>query len=249
MLISAVILTKNEEANIAACIDTVQWCNEIIVIDDNSTDKTVLLAKQKGAKVIPHTLENDFANQRNFGIDEAKGDWVFFVDADEQVSKKLVREIQEKICGNDERKAFLVKREDYVWNKKLVHGETGNMWLVRLAQKGSGKWKGNVHEVWEVNGETENLENPLLHFPHPDIKSFLEEINFYTTLRANELYVRRKKIHLFSILSFPAGKFLVTYVLKRGYRDGTAGFLVAMMMSFHSFLVRAKLWQLWQKTS
>src|ERR1700722_13133913 len=94
-MISAVILTKNEEKNIGACLDSTSWCDEKIVIDDHSTDKTVEIAKKRGATVISHSMQNDFSGQRNFGLEKAKGDWVFFIDADERVSSALWYEIMQ----------------------------------------------------------------------------------------------------------------------------------------------------------
>src|SRR2546423_7584770 len=95
-MISAVVLAKNEEKNIKACLESLSWCDELIVIDDNSTDKTVDIARQKGARIYTHPLNNDFAQQRNFGLDKAKGDWVLFVDADERVPSALWYEIMQR---------------------------------------------------------------------------------------------------------------------------------------------------------
>lgn len=247
-MISAVILTKNEEKNIEACLENLSWCDEVIVIDDESKDKTVDLAKKKSARVYIRALEDDFALQRNFGLEKAKGDWVLFVDADERVSQALWYEIMAKLnTPFSPYDGYFLKREDVIWGKKLRYGETGNIKILRLAKKNAGKWSGKVHEVWNVKGKTEVLQNSLTHYPHQTIKEFLHEINYYSDLRAQELQKKKVQVSWFTILLYPKAKFILNYVVKRGFLDGLPGFIFALMMSLHSFLVRGKLWLLWQK--
>lgn len=248
MTISAVILARNEEMNIKACIESVAWCNEVIVIDDNSIDKTAKIATSLGATVYTRNLDANFAAQRNFGLEKALCDWILFLDADERVSSTLAFEIQGKITEPmDNYQGYYLKRLDTMWGRTLHFGETGSVTLLRLAKKGSGEWKGKVHEVWDVKGKTSILDNPLLHFPHQTLTSFLEEINFYTTLRAEELFEKKVKVSWWHILAYPKAKFFVNYFIKQGFRDGIPGLLVAILMSLHSFLVRGKLWVLWHK--
>lgn len=247
-MISAIILTKNEEKNIKACINSVSWCDEIIVLDDNSIDRTVDFAKKTKANVIIHSKEDDFSAQRNFGLQKAKGDWILFVDADERVSPALWYEIMQYTSGAIHNfSGFYLKRVDHIWGKNLKYGETGNIKLLRLARKETGEWEGRVHERWKINGEISTLNNPLEHYPHINIAKFLQEINLYTTLRSIELYEKKIKSNWFSIVFFPSGKFFQNYLIRQGFKDGVPGLLLALMMSFHSFLVRSKLWLLWQK--
>lgn len=247
-MISVIILTKNEENNISESLDSVAWCDEKIVIDDYSTDKTVDIAKKKGAKVFTHSLLNDFSEQRNFGLGKAKGDWILFIDADERVSSALWYEMMQHTNESiEDCNGYYVKRQDTIWGKVLKHGEVGNIKLLRLAKKGSGKWEGKVHEQWKVHGKTQMLKNPLDHFPHPTVPEFLKEINYYTDLRAMELHKNKVSSTWLSIIIYPKTKFILNYFFRLGYLDGLPGFVFAMMMSFHSFLVRAKLWHLTQK--
>ena len=248
-MISAIVLTKDEEKNIDACLDSLSWCDERIVIDDYSQDKTVDLAKKKGARVFTHSLQNDFAEQRNFGLSKAKGDWVLFVDADERVSSALWYEIMQHINESlVDVSGFYIKRLDTMWGQILRHGETGNIKLLRLAKKDAGRWVGKVHEAWKVNGKTATLQNHLEHYPHPSVGHFLSEINFYTDLRAQELFKKKTTTNWFLIMLYPKSKFVLNYFIKRGFMDGLPGFVFAMMMSLHSFLVRSKLWLLWEKS-
>src|SRR6185312_932758 len=119
-MISVIVLTKNEESNIAACLDGLAWCDEKIVIDDHSSDKTVEIAKKKGAIVFTRTLGNDFSDQRNFGLEKAKGDWILFIDADERVSSALWYEIMQRTSDSfDDSIGYYIKRQDTIWGKTL----------------------------------------------------------------------------------------------------------------------------------
>jgi len=249
-MISVVILTKNEEKNIADCLQSLSWCDETIVIDDNSTDKTVEIAKKAGAKVYSHPLQNDFSQQRNYGLEKTRNEWVLFVDADERVSSALWYEMMQ--YTNDPINnyvGFYIKRTDYMWGKELKYGEIGNIKLLRLAKRDAGKWEGKVHEVWKVHGKTLVLNKILRHYPHQSISEFLHEINFYTTLRAAELHRKGVKSYWWTILLYTKGKFILNYIIRGGMFDGLPGLIVALIMSFHSFLVRSKLWLLNQNSS
>lgn len=248
--ISAIILTKNEEKNIVDCLDDLTFCDEIIVIDDNSSDRTIELIEEykkshKSIEFYQRDLNGDFSAQRNFGIEKTKNDWILFVDADERVSKELKDEINE--IKPDGHGGFLIKRTDYMWGVQLRHGETGNISLLRLFDKTKGSLRGRVHEVWQTKTRVGNFKNPLFHYPHPTISDFLKEINFYTDLRAKELFDNKVKVNFLSILIYPKAKFINNFIFKVGFLDGIPGFVHALMMSFHSFLVRGKLWLLWQK--
>lgn len=251
-MISAVVLTKNEETNLEACLKTLSWSDEIVVIDDYSDDKTVEIAEKAKAKVYIRHLEEDFAAQRNFGLEKAKGEWVLFVDADERLSEALIDEIMEVTTLTSQPvNGFKIPRKDFMWDKEIRFGDqpkgstkSGLIELVRLGKKGAGEWKGRVHEVWEIQ-DAMSLKNPLLHYPHPTASEFLTEINTYSTIRAKELFAQGKKSSLLDIIFYPKGKFIQNYILRQGFRDGMQGFIIALFMSFHSFLVRSKLWLLY----
>lgn len=245
-MISVVVLTHNDEMIISRCLEGIRWCDEVVVIDDNSTDGTVALAKKLGAKVFIHSLHDDFAAQRNFGLSKTKGDWILFVDSDEVVSEDLRKEIiQETLDKRQEASGYLLRRKDWWGGRWLAHGETANVRLLRLARKDAGKWVQPVHEVWGVAGAVGNLGAPLLHYPHQNVAQFLDEINRYSTLYARYLHQHGVKEPVLQIIGKPLAKFFVNYIWRLGFLDGTAGLVVALMMSFHSFLVRSKLWKLW----
>lgn len=247
-MISAVILTKNEEQNIKKCLESIRWCDEIIIIDDNSFDRTLEIAKKYKTIIYTNHLNNDFSTQRNLGLSKAKNEWVLFVDADEIVSDALAYEISNAVELKDQNlrnfSGFYIKRLDRIWNKTLRHGETGNIQLLRLGKKSFGIWEGKIHEKWKINGLVGKLTNPILHYPHQNLDGFLNEINFYTDIRASELKDKKTKVFFLSILLYPLGKFVINYIFKRGFLDGMQGLVFALSMSVHSFLVRGKLWML-----
>lgn len=252
-MITTIILTKDEEKNIVDAIESVLFTTEIIVIDDNSTDRTQEIVKNfvnthSKVKLFTRELGTDFSAQRQFGIDKSENDWILFLDADERITPELATEIKENVTENTTQGGFLIQRRDFMWGKMLMHGETGRIRLLRLFNKKHGKLIGKVHEKWESNKEIGYLENSILHYPHPSISEFLKEINFYTDLRAEELYKSGKKAGFLSVIAYPKAKFFKNYFLKGGFLDGMPGLVHAVLMSLHSFLVRGKLWQLSNKT-
>lgn len=245
-MITAVIIAKNEEKNIKNCIDSVSFCNEIIVIDDLSTDNTCEIAKKNNAKIISHSLQNNFAAQRNYGLEIAKNNWVLYIDADEVVTGKLAKNIQSAVNENMA-DGFYLSRQDKMFGNVLKHGELKGKKFVRLAKKDAGKWEGKVHEEWRIEGKTKALSGVLMHYPHQTLFEFIEEINFYTTLRANELCKQGKRSSMFQIIFYTKAKFFQTYILKAGFLDGMPGLIYSLCMSLHSFLVRGKLYLLTKK--
>jgi glycosyltransferase involved in cell wall biosynthesis len=246
--ISAIILTRNEEDNIKECIGCLDFCDEVVIIDDNSLDKTTDLAVKLGAKVYKRRLGENFAAQRNFGLKKAQGKWVLFVDADERVTEDLRNEIVQ--ITNDPLANYLgfyLKRTDYIWGRKLKHGETANVKLLRLARRRVGKWKRRVHEVWEVGGRTRELKNPLVHYPHPTLTDFVAGVNIMSSLHAEANLEEGKKSSLLKIFVWPLGHFVYNFILRLGFLDGIQGLMVALVMSFHSYLAWSKLWFLQRK--
>jgi hypothetical protein len=171
---------------------------------------------------------------------------VIFLDADEEVSQELKLEIINTL-KNPEFSAYYLKRRDFFWERELRFGEIKKVrekGILRLFKKNAGKWQGQVHETFQTNLPKGKSNNYLNHYPHPTIKSFLEKINYYSGLRAQELDNSGKKTNILEIICLPLGKFLLNYFIYLGFLDGPAGFVYAFMMSFHSFLVRGKLFEL-----
>ena len=218
------------------------FCDEVIVVDDESTDHTVQEAERAGAKVLSHSKVNEFAGQRNWAMTQAKNEWVFFVDADEVVSNGLQEQIK-NIKYLDSVTAYSIPRRDFFWGHEMRFGETKKArtkGIVRLIKKGSGVWTGAVHETFISSGQSEKVGAFLDHYSHDSLSSFIQDINTYSTIRANELQKQGKKVSAAELIFVPFGKFLYSYFVLGGFLDGPAGFVYSFVMSFHSFLVRAK---------
>lgn len=256
--ISCVILAKNEEKNIVRAIRSVLFCDEIILVDDYSQDSTVEKASQFDVpiKIFKKKLNSDFSAQRNFGMKKARGEWILFIDADEEITEELKHEIlrtKSEIYSKSQNEkgkqiaTYYIKRRDIFWGRVIHFGETGRTKIARLIRKHSGEWRGKVHEIYRTNGRIGIFKNDLIHRPHPTIKDFLSEINYYSSIRAKELSYQNIKTNIFEIIFYPFGKFIFNYFLRGGFLDSSAGFVYAFMMSFHSFLVRTKLYLLCHK--
>lgn len=267
-MLSVVILTHNEEKNIRKCLESVMWANEILVIDDFSEDKTVrevgptspsglrgvkeMREVREKVKIFQRRLDGDFAGQRNFGLEKAKGEWVLFVDADEEVTEELKTEITSKIKVVGSRTTvmdkgrgikemgYFLQRRDIFLGKELRFGETGKIKLLRLGKKGAGEWKRNVHEYWDIQGKSGSLKNPLLHHSHSSIREFMQRINFYSEIDAGALKNEGKSFQYWRAVINPVGKFFQNYFLRLGFLDGYPGLVMAFMMSFQSLVVRVK---------
>ena len=207
-----------------------------IILNSDNRDITKTLASLSGFDEIivwKKPLNGDWAAARNEAMETAKNDWVLFIDSDEILSQQIAK-IDDKYDG------YSLRRRDVFWGRELKHGEAGNIKLLRLGRKSAGIWRRKVHEYWDIKNVGE-LDNKLLHYPHPTVKEFIDSINFYTTIDANELYNEGKRVTYFRLLFNPVGKFIDNYFFNLGFLDGWPGFTYAFLMSFHSLTVRVKM--------
>lgn len=252
---SLLLLTHNESENIKKNFDWLDKCKsikEIIAIDDNSTDDTVkqlekLKSKHHQVKIFIKSLDNDFASQRNYGISKSKFNWLLSIDADEKPTKKLIRFLNH--FDKHQYKSYAFKRDDIFLGQTLKHGENSRLYFVRLFNRKYGKFSGQVHEAWQSSQPIKKTNFAINHYSHQTVKSFIQKINFYTDIRSQELYHQKTKVNMFQIIFFPIGKFIQDYFLRLGFLDGTAGIIMALCMSFHVFLNKAKLWHLYKTQS
>lgn len=201
----------------------------------------------------------DFSAARNRFLREAKTDWVLFLDSDEKLSPALEKEIQQAVSHKPyAADAYFIPRLDTFLGKELRHGETGNAKFIRLGRNNFGNWIHPVHEVWSPvrarrdapagsSAKIGSLKNPMLHTPHTTISSFLTKINKYSSLDAKYRFEQGKYSSLFHIAIYPYAKFFQNYILRLGFLDGVPGMIMAIMMSFHSYLTWTKLYLLWHK--
>jgi glycosyltransferase involved in cell wall biosynthesis len=250
--ITITLLTKNESENIKKHWGWVGECpniRQIVVVDDFSTDDTLVQIKKLKTKTISvdifqRHLDGDFSAQRQFALSKAKNNLILWLDADETPSPNLINFLNSKLSP----KVYAFPRQDQFLGQVLQHGETANQVFLRLFPKNSGLYVGAIHEVWSTNLPISKITAPIFHFPHQSLTSFFQKINFYTDIRSQELYRQKVKTNLFQMIFYPILKFKYNYIFRLGFLDSTAGIVLALGMSFHSFLVRAKLWHLWSQS-
>ncbi len=238
-MISAVILSKNSALTIERCLKSVTFCNEIIVIDDYSSDRTLQICRKYTSYVYQRKLADNFSSQRNFALTKCRHEWVLYVDSDETVSKGLKHEILTSI-KNENINGYYIPRKEFFLGKEMKWGEFLHFKLLRLARKESGTWKRPVHEVWEITGNCNNLSTPLIHHSHEKLENFLKKINYYSNINASFIYENYGRPNVLAITAYPFIKIIYIYIVKLGFLDGTHGAVSAFLMGWHSFLSRTK---------
>jgi len=248
-MITLTVITKNEEKNIKNCIQSfknIKNISEILIVDDYSTDKTRDIAQKLGAKILKRHLDNDYSKQHGFANQKAKNNWILSIDADEQATPSLISFL-DKFNPHRDIKAYSFYRSDIFLGQKLKHGENGSNRFTRLFHKKYGKFIHPVHETWKSTEPIQPTNALILHHSHQNLSNFLYSINRYTTIRSNYLYKQNTNVSFLEIIFYPKIKFLYNYLILLGILDKMPGLIMALGMSFHSFLVRAKLWHLHQK--
>lgn len=244
--ISAIIIAKDEEEMIVDCLDSVSFCDEIVVVDGGSSDKTPEIAKRiDKVKVFIHKTP-DFSELRNFGLEKASGDWVLYIDADERVSNDLIDDIKLKIASDREDiSGYKVKRKNYYMGFESPKTET----LERFFKKENlKKWNGRLHESPLFEGNLGNLNGFLLHYTHRSLNAMLSKTIVWSDVEAD---LRFKAGHpRMSWWRFPrvmVTSFVNSYFFQKSWKMGTAGLVESIYQSFSSFITYAKLWELQQK--
>ena len=255
--ITATVITLNESANIDACLESVRWADEILVVDSGSTDDTAARARARGARVIVRDWPG-YAAQKTFADTQASHDWILSVDADERVTPSLADEIRRVLdpgsAAGRPASAAPVAPAEPGFRMPRVTWHLGR-WIrttdwypdvqLRLYDRRRARWKpSRVHESVEVDGAPGLLQNELQHFAYRDIAHHLDTINRYTTLAAKDMHARGRRASLADLVLHPPAAFLRNYVLKRGCTDGAAGFVISAMNTQYVFMKFAKLWAL-----
>ena len=243
---ACVVITKNEEANIQDCLRSVQWANELIVVDAESCDKTVELARACGAKVSVRPWPG-FGLQKNFGMAEASSDWILILDADERVTEELrgeVRTCLERWRPGDP-VAYRIPRRNFFYGAWVRGGGVYPDYQVRLFRRGIAQYNVvAVHENLLVDGEIGTLAGHLDHYTERRIQDHFKKFGLYTTLAAQEKAKRVQTVRWIDLVFRPLVVWVKTYVFKQGCRDGVNGLIVCVFASMYTFVKYAKLWDL-----
>jgi glycosyltransferase involved in cell wall biosynthesis len=238
--ISVTIISCNEEQRIGRAIESVRWADEVVVVDSGSTDRTVEVAKNLGARVIERPWPG-YGQQKNFAQSEAKHDWILSLDADEVVSPELAREIQDEVAwasaANRDVRGFRLPRKTWYLGRWILHGGWYPNYLVRLADRRFAKWtEPHVHEALEVRGQMKDLQNPLLHYTFRNIREQILTNLRYSRFGYEDLRASGRGASLVKLLLKPIGKFIETYLLKRGFLDGMPGFIISVNAAHSIFM-------------
>lgn len=243
--ISAVIITCNEEKNIRRCLESLTWAGEIVVVDSGSTDATVEIARRYTGRIITHPFEG-YVGQKNYALDQASGEWVLSVDADEMVTPGLLTRIREVWPAERGRyDGFTVNRRSRFSGKWIRHCGWYPDRKLRLFRRSRGRWEGeDLHEKVRLDGPVMNLNADLLHYTYEDLSENIRKIQRYSTIFARAQHDRGRRASLWDLLTRPPAKFLKSYLLKLGFLDGRHGLILSVTATFYVFLKYAKLWEL-----
>ena len=245
MKITAIVITFNEEANIARALASLEWADEIIVVDSESRDRTTEIARQFTARIIVRPWPG-YSAQKNFAAAEASHDWIFSLDADEVVSEALRREIESlKQAPAPAVAGFEMPRLTFYLGRWVRHSGWYPDHKLRLYDRRRARWVGDyVHEGVAVDGAVARLAGDLLHFTVNDASEHHLRIDRYTRLAADADYAKGKRASLASIIFSPPLTFIRSYVLKLGFLDGLQGYAIARFAAHYAFLKNLKLWEL-----
>ncbi|HUA20402.1 MAG TPA: glycosyltransferase family 2 protein [Bryobacteraceae bacterium] len=240
MKISAAIITFNEERNIARALESLRCCDEVVVVDSGSTDRTVELATKLGARVIDMAWRG-YAGQKNYASDRCEHDWVLSLDADEALSEALEGEIWQIKKNGPGFDAYTMPRLAQYLGRWILHSGWYPDRKIRLYDRRRAKWVGEyVHESVAVEGTLGHLKSNILHFTCNSLSEHLKTMDRYTTLAAEQLVDQKTRVGWTDLALDPAWTFINTYVLKRGFLDGFEGLAIAHMAALYNFLKYAK---------
>ena len=247
MAISVCIITKNEAKRIEKAVKSASFADEIVVVDSGSIDKTKEIAREYGAKVFDEEFRG-FVFQKNSAMEHCSGEWLFNIDADEEVTDDLRKSIELIIFGKDAEKkcnSYNVNRRIFYLGRWMKHCGWYPEYRVRLSKKGAAKWVGEVlHEKLESNGQSGFLKGDLLHRPYENLGAHLNTIGKYSGIWAARESGKGRKASISGLIFRPLIRFLKMFVLKAGFLDGVPGFIASFMGAFYAFMKYARLYEI-----
>lgn len=239
--ISVTIITFNEEDNIEDCLKSVQWAEEIILVDSGSSDATVEISKKYTDKIYFNKWQG-FANQKSFALEKALNEWVLSIDADERITPELKDEILNSDLSSAE--GYYIHRKNYFLDKVIKYCGWGSDFQLRLFRKSKTKLTERlVHEGFIVEGKTSKLKNQMIHLTHTDLKKTFSKINDYSTLEAVEKH-KRKNINGLTMILYPLIAFIQHYIFRKGFLDGVHGLMVSINHAMTKLQVYMKIWEI-----
>ncbi len=238
--ISVVVITKNEEPNIAKCLESLEWADEIVVVDDESTDKTQEIAKKYTKSVITKKLDIE-GKHRNYAYGLARNEWVLSLDADEVITPLLKDELEKTLSSNVSHSAFTIPIKTYIGSHWIKYGGWYPASKVRFFRKDKFKYEEvEVHPRGFIEGTCGHLKNDIIHYSYKDFHELFASLNNQTTLEAKKWFSEKRKINFLKMMRKFYDRFLKSYFLKRGFRDGLTGFVVAYINSLYQLMSYVK---------
>jgi glycosyltransferase involved in cell wall biosynthesis len=247
--ISATVITRNEEHNIADALQSLSWADEIVVVDSGSKDGTLEICRQYTDRVL-HRDWTGYVDQKNFAVENAGHRWIFSLDADERVSSELREEILDLAGKGFSKAGYRIPRTAFFMGRWIRHGDWYPDFQLRLFDRTKGKWEGGrVHESVKIHETPGFLKGELHHFTYRNLSDYLRRLEIYSNLAAYDNQQKGRRASPCSLLFNPLAAFAKAYLLKRGFLDGTPGFAVAVMGAVSVFFKYAKLYELQRKGS
>jgi glycosyltransferase involved in cell wall biosynthesis len=241
--LTVTVITWNEEERLRPCLESVDWAQEIVVVDALSTDKTVEIAREFTDRVWTRPWPG-FPLQKNFALDQATAEWVLSLDADERVTPQLRDEIERVIQEEGPANGYQIPRKNFFWGAWVRHGRLYPDYQLRLFRRGRGRFVEQiVHESVVVTGRVDRLASPLIHQSYRSLEEFVYRSNRYSTLAAQDWLKRGKRVGMGDLVLRPLWRFLSMYALGLGFLDGWRGLVLAILYAHYVFLRTAKVWE------
>lgn len=246
--LSVVISTYNGEEKLEECLKSVVFADEIVIVNNSSTDKTLEIAKKYTSKIFQRPNNPMLNVNKNFGFSKASGDWILSLDDDERVTPELALEIKAILARTKDQKTngYKIPRKNIIFGKWMQHSGWYPDYQLRLFKKGKGKFaQKHVHEMLTLEGEEGVLKGDLMHLNYQSVSQFLDKmIRIYTTSEAQYLTRSGYKLKLSDSIKMPTEEFLRRFFLQKGYKDGAHGLVLSLLMSFYHLVVFTKLWEM-----
>jgi len=247
MNLSLVMITKNEEKNISKALESVKgFVDEIVIVDSGSTDNTIKIAEQFGAKVFKRDFDS-FSKQKNYALSLAKNKWALHLDADEVLSKELKEEIKQTL-NDTNYDGFILTRTNFFLGRQMKHSGLAKEYRLRLAKKELSEYTGGIiHEELKVKGKICKLKNVFYHYTCQNLDNYFDKFDNYTTLGALKMFQNNKNFHITDVIFRPPVDFIKKYLFKLGFLDGFEGFIWAGLGAFSTFIKYLKFYNLKKK--
>ncbi len=243
--LSVVVSAYNEELTLGRCLSSVPFADEIIVVDNESQDNTVGIAKKFTKNIYSQKNILMLNTNKNYGFGKATGDWILNLDADEEIPKDLAKEIQTIIQSEPKENGFWIKRKNIIFGKWITHGLWWPDKQIRLFRRMKGTFACvHIHEYVSVEGQVGELSSPYLHYNYETVHQYLTKIDRAATSEALSLKDMNHQLVWYDAIRFPLSDFLKIYFAQAGYKDGLHGLVLALFQAFYSFTVFAKYWEM-----